>query len=77
MLVDKVYTNLPMLRGATYAETDIGRFLRQTNDGALISGASNLTEAEQEILRKLGPRSAQHSATCNGVHVQIAALAAQ
>lgn len=50
MLVDKVYTNLPMLRGATYAETDIGRFLRQTNDGALISGASNLTEAEQEIL---------------------------
>lgn len=49
-LIDKVYTNLPMLRGATYAETDIGRFLRQTNEGALISGGSNLTEAEQEVL---------------------------
>ena len=49
-LVDKVYTSLPMLRGATYSEADIGRFLRQNSEGALISGGSNLTEAEQEIL---------------------------
>jgi hypothetical protein len=49
-LVDKVYTNLPMLRGVTYAEADIGRFLRQGSEGALISGGGNLTEAEQEIL---------------------------
>ena len=49
-LVDKVYTNLPMLRGVTYAEADIGRFLRQGSEGALISGGGNLTEAEQEVL---------------------------
>lgn len=49
-LVDKVYTNLPMLRGATYTEGDIGRYLRQNSDGSLIPGGSNLTEAEQEIL---------------------------
>lgn len=49
-LVDKVYTNLPMLRGVTYSEGDIGRYLRQNSDGSLVPGGSNLTEAEQEIL---------------------------
>ncbi|OYZ13690.1 MAG: hypothetical protein B7Y35_07475 [Sphingomonadales bacterium 28-64-96] len=49
-LVDKVYTNLVMLRGVTYAEAEIGKYLRQTDDGALISGGNNLTEPQQEIL---------------------------
>lgn len=49
-LVDKVYTNLAMLRGATYSEAEIGRYLRQTVDGAVIPGLTNLPEAQQEIL---------------------------
>lgn len=49
-LVDKVYTNLGMLRGATYTESDIGRHLSQSADGVLVPEAANLTEAQQEIL---------------------------
>ena len=47
VLVDKVYTSLPVLRGATYTEADLGRAGRV--DGGLFGGeGSGLTEAEQE-----------------------------
>ena len=47
-LVDKVHVNLGMLRGVSYAETDVGAALRRT-DGGLFAG-SPLGEAEQDIL---------------------------
>jgi hypothetical protein len=49
-LVDKVYTNLPMLRGATYAETDIAKFFKQGKSA--LAGLTDvpLTEPEQEII---------------------------
>lgn len=48
VLVDKVYTSLPVLRGATYTEADLGRAGRV--DGGLFGGeGSGLTEAEQDV----------------------------
>ncbi|SFY33680.1 hypothetical protein SAMN04244548_03658 [Paracoccus pantotrophus] len=48
ILVDKVYTGLPVLRGA-YTEADLGRAGRI--DGGLFGGeGSGLTEAEQDVL---------------------------
>lgn len=48
-LIDKVYTNLPMLRGAVFSEADLGRAGRI--DGGLFGAeGSGLTEAEQEVL---------------------------
>ncbi|WP_340266606.1 BREX system P-loop protein BrxC [Sphingobium mellinum] len=48
-LVDKVYTSLPVLRGATYAEADLARAGK--TDGELFGGeGSGLTEAEQDVL---------------------------
>ncbi|MGV1822751.1 BREX system P-loop protein BrxC [Agrobacterium sp. CG160-95] len=48
-LVDKVYTSLPVLRGATYTEADLARAGK--TDGALFGGeGSGLTEAEQDVL---------------------------
>lgn len=49
VLVDKVYTSLPVLRGATYTEADLARAGRV--DGGLFGGeGSGLTEAEQDVL---------------------------
>lgn len=48
VLVDKVYTSLPVLRG-TYTEADLGRAGRI--DGGLFGGeGGGLTEAEQDVL---------------------------
>lgn len=48
-LVDKVYTSLPVLCGATYTEADLGRAGRF--DGGLFGGeGSGLNEAEQDVL---------------------------
>lgn len=48
-LVDKVYTSLPVLRGATYTEADLARAGKI--DGELFVGAgSGMTEAEQDVL---------------------------
>lgn len=49
-LVDKVYTNLGMLRGVSYTEGEIGKFLRQGNDGMFAEEGASLGGAEQEIL---------------------------
>ena len=49
ILIDKVYFNLPMLRGVSYTEADIGKALKGA--GGLFGGeGTGLTEAEQEIL---------------------------
>ncbi len=48
-LVDKVYTGLPVLRGASYSEADLSRAGRI--DGGLFGGeGSGLTEAEKDVL---------------------------
>ncbi len=49
-LVDKVYVNLPMLRGLSYSEADIAKHA-SSNDG-LFAGddAGGMSEPEQEIL---------------------------
>ncbi|WP_375554202.1 BREX system P-loop protein BrxC [Roseovarius mucosus] len=48
-LIDKVYTNLPMLRNAIFTEADLGKAGRI--DGGLFGNeGSGLTEAEQELL---------------------------
>ncbi|MER9507211.1 BREX system P-loop protein BrxC [Mesorhizobium sp. M0579] len=49
-LVDRVYTNLGMLRGIKYEEADVGKYIRNAGDGLFGTEASGLTEAEQEIL---------------------------
>ncbi|MDA3889643.1 MAG: BREX system P-loop protein BrxC [Allgaiera sp.] len=50
ILVDKVYVNLPMLRGVTYTEADIDK-AGQVKDGLFDSDdAGGMDEAEQEIL---------------------------
>lgn len=48
-LVDKVHTNLGMLRGAAYSENELGKFLAPRGDGGMPVD-EGLTEAEQEIL---------------------------
>ena len=50
ILVDKVYTNLGMLRGVAYSEGDIDKFLVQGAEGLFKPGDAGLTEAEREIL---------------------------
>jgi hypothetical protein len=49
-LIDKVHVNLGMLRGLAYSEAEIGKYLKQAEDGLFGSDAAGLTEAEQEIL---------------------------
>ncbi|TNC49324.1 BREX system P-loop protein BrxC [Rubellimicrobium rubrum] len=48
-LVDKVYVNLPMLRGIGYSEADISRAL-SPSAGLFGPEGSGVTEAEQEVL---------------------------
>jgi hypothetical protein len=48
-LVDKVYTNLPMLRGASFSEADLTK-AATPGSGLFGPAAGGLTEAEQEVL---------------------------
>jgi len=48
-LVDKVYTNLPMLRGVEYSEADIDRAAK-SDSGLFGEGGAGLGEAEQDVL---------------------------
>ncbi|OWV68073.1 hypothetical protein ATY76_14295 [Rhizobium sp. R339] len=48
-LIEKVYVNLPMLRGVSYAEADVLKAVRP--DSSLFgAGGTGLTESEQEVL---------------------------
>lgn len=49
-MVDKVYVNLPMLKGVTYSESEIANHLKPAKGTLLDDGAAKLTEAEEEIL---------------------------
>lgn len=51
-LVDKVYVNLPMLRGVSYTEADIAKAASPTN-GLFGDAGTGLTEAEQDVLNHI------------------------
>ena len=63
-LVDKVYVNLPMLRGVTYAETDILKAATPENE-LFGNNGEGLTEAEQDVLNYV------QSQAQNGVKVSV------
>lgn len=66
-LVDKVYVNLPMLRGVTYSEADIGRSLKR-GPGLFGDEVAVLTEPEQDVLNFANGQSRL------GVRVTVKAL---
>lgn len=49
-LIETTYPNLRMLRDVPFSENDIGKYLRQAQDGLLGNDATSLTEPEQELL---------------------------
>ena len=63
-LVDKVYVNLPMLRGVTYTEADISKAIMPQNR-LFGSSGEGLTEAEQDILTYV------QSQDQNGIKVSV------
>ncbi|MBL8596415.1 MAG: BREX system P-loop protein BrxC [Devosia sp.] len=67
MLVDKVYVNLPMLRGVTYTETDI---IKAASPESTLFGSEGdgLTEAEQEVMNFV------QAQTRTGVRVSVKAI---
>lgn len=63
-LVDKVYTNLPMLRGVSYSEADIPRSVQATS-GLFGADGEGLGEPEQEALNFINAQAR------NGVKVSV------
>ncbi|MBY5873817.1 BREX system P-loop protein BrxC [Rhizobium leguminosarum] len=61
-LVDKVYVNLPMLRGVTYQEADIAKAASLAND---LLGDTGLKEEEQEVLNHIQGQAR------NGVKISV------
>ncbi|PKI18796.1 BREX system P-loop protein BrxC [Pseudomonas monteilii] len=49
-LIETTYPNLRMLRDVPFSENDIGKYLRQGQDGLLSNDATSLSEPEQELL---------------------------
>lgn len=49
-LIETSYPNLRMLRDTAYAETDVAKYLKQSNNALISNNATSLTEAEQELL---------------------------
>lgn len=49
LLVDKVYSNLQMLRGITYVESDVAKYYADAKEGILGGAAAPLTEPQQQI----------------------------
>lgn len=67
VLIDKVYVNLPMLRGVSYAESDIAKASKL--DGGLFGAADDpLREEEQELLNHVQAQAR------NGVKVSAKSL---
>ena len=67
-LVDKVYTNLPMLRGVSYSEADINKAV-QSESGLFGSDGTGINEAEQDVLSFINAQAR------NGVKVSVKYLA--
>ena len=69
-LVDKVYTNLPMLRGVSYTEADINKAV-QSESGLFGSDGTGINEAEQDVLSFINAQARY------GVKVSVKYLADQ
>ncbi|MCZ8207527.1 MAG: BREX system P-loop protein BrxC [Aquidulcibacter sp.] len=67
-LVDKVYTSLPMLRGASYGEIDIARLFKQGAQTLQGLGETAPSEPEQELLNALANNAR------NGVRTTVKTL---
>lgn len=63
-LVDKIYTNLPMLRGVSYTEADINKAV-QSESNLFGSEGTGLGEAEQDVLSFVNAQAR------NGVKVSV------
>lgn len=59
LLIDKVYSNLQMLRNITYSETDIAKYHTDAKDGIMGGEAAPLTEAQQQIFNYLQSQTRQ------------------
>jgi len=49
-LIQRAYPNLRMLRGFTYTESEIGKYLKHSKDGLFGNEGTSLAESEQEML---------------------------
>ena len=49
-LIQRAYPNLRMLRGFAYAENEIGKFLKHSQEGLFGNDGTSLAESEQELL---------------------------
>ena len=49
-LIARAYPNLRMLRGVTYSENDIAKYLKHSQQGLFGNDATTLAESEQELL---------------------------
>ncbi|MCY4180730.1 MAG: BREX system P-loop protein BrxC [Litoreibacter sp.] len=63
-LVDKIYTNLPMLRGVSYNEADINKAV-QSESGLFGSDGTGINEAEQDVLSFINAQAR------NGIKVPV------
>ena len=59
LLVDKVYSNLQMLRNITYSEIDIAKYHTDAKDGIMGGEAAPLTEAQQQIFNYVQSQARQ------------------
>ena len=57
ILIEKVYSNLSMLRGVTYNESDIATYYKNAKEGMFSDGTAPLTQAEQEIFNHIQRQS--------------------
>jgi len=53
ILIDKVYSNLSILRGIPYNESNIATHYKNAKEGMFADGTAPLTEAEQQILNHI------------------------
>lgn len=49
-LIQRTYPNLSMLRGITFTENDVSKYLKHSQDGLFGNDATSLAESEQELL---------------------------
>lgn len=61
-LIESSYPNLRMLRSIEFQEKNIGDFLKKKNNSLLSNDATNLSEAEQEILSFIQSNARHNSA---------------
>ena len=59
LLIDKIYSNLQMLRNITYSETDIAKYHTDAKDGIMGGEAAPLTEAQQQIFNYVQSQTRQ------------------